>query len=61
VDEKSPYATTLAALEDSVRVDVADMVEEQAVSSPHGYVEPAELDRQRLLGPTGAGRLSTGA
>jgi hypothetical protein len=36
------------------------MIEAQAVSSLHEYVDPAELDRNRLLSPTGDGRLSTG-
>jgi len=49
---------SLADLERETRVDPKDMVEEQAVSGPHVYVDPAELDRQRLLSPTGDGRLT---
>lgn len=58
--ETSKYAKSLSDLEDGVRVDPKDMVEEQAVSGPHVYVDPADLDRNRLLSPTGDGRLAAG-
>ena len=54
----SKHVKSLADLERETRVDPKDMVEEQAVSGPHVYVDPAELDRQRLLSPTGDGRLT---
>ncbi len=56
----SKYAKSLSDLEHETRVDPMDMVEEQAVSGPHVYVEPADLDRIRLLSPTGDGRLAPG-
>jgi hypothetical protein len=56
--EPSKYATSLSDLEHETRVDPKDMVEEQAVSGPHVYVEPGDLDRSRLLSPTGDGRLA---
>ena len=58
--EHNRYATSLGALESSTRVAPEDMVEEQPASAPHVYVEPAELDRRRLLSPTGDGRLTPG-
>ena len=42
VTEQSNYAVSLADLEKSVRVTPEDMVETQAVSSLHEYVDPAE-------------------
>lgn len=60
VTEPSKYAKTLSDLEHEARVDAKDMVEEQTVSRPHVYVEPADLDRSRLLSPTGDGRLTPG-
>ena len=56
----SKHVKSLADLERETRVDPKDMVEEQAVSGPHVYVDPAELDRLRLLSPTGDGRLTPG-
>ena len=58
--EASKYAKSLSDLEGEVRVDPKDMVEEQAVSDPHVYVDPSDLDRSRLLSPTGDGRLAPG-
>ncbi len=58
--ETSKYAKSLSDLEHETRVDPKDMVEEQAASGPYGYVEPADLDRSRLLSPTGDGRLAAG-
>jgi hypothetical protein len=60
VSESSKYAKSLSDLERETRVDPEDMVEEQAVSGPRVYVDPADLDRQRLLSPTGDGRLTPG-
>lgn len=60
MDKKSKYAKALSDLELETRVDPKDMVEEQAISSPHVYVEPGDLDRSRLLSPTGDGRLAPG-
>jgi hypothetical protein len=60
VAEQSNYAVSLTELEKTVHVASEDMIEAQAVSSLHEYVDPAELDRNRLLSPTGDGRLSTG-
>ncbi len=51
---------SLTDLEKTVHVAPEDMIEAQAVSSLHEYVHPAELDRNRLLSPTGDGRLRTG-
>ncbi|HET8970061.1 MAG TPA: hypothetical protein VFN19_03295 [Candidatus Nanopelagicales bacterium] len=58
--ETSRYAKSLSELEHEAHVDPKDMVEEQSVSGPLVYVEPADLDRLRLLSPTGDGRLSPG-
>jgi hypothetical protein len=58
--ETSKYTKSLSDLEDEPRVDPKDMVEEHAVSSPHVYIDPADLDRSRLLSPTGDGRLAPG-
>jgi hypothetical protein len=60
VSALSRYTTSLADLEAGTRVDPEDMVEEQPASAPHVYVAPAELDRTRLLSPTGDGRLTPG-
>lgn len=60
VNKASKYVKSLFDLERETRVDAKDMVEEQAVSRPHVYVEPADLDRSRLLSPTGDGRLAPG-
>ena len=56
----SKYAKRLSDLEHETRVDPKEMLEEQAVSGPRVYVEPADLDRSRLLSPTGDGRLAPG-
>ena len=58
--EPTKYEKSLSDLEREARVDPADMVEEQAASAPHVYVDPADLDRSRLLSPTGDGRLTPG-
>ena len=55
------YTKSISDLEAETRVDLEDMVEAQAVSSPHVYVDPAESDRARLLSPTGDGRLTPGS
>lgn len=60
MNDISKYAKFLSDLEDEVRVDPKDMIEEQAVSGPHVYIDPANLDRNRLLSPTGDGRLTPG-
>lgn len=60
MSETSKYAKSISDLEDETRVDPMDMVEEQAVSGPHVCVDPADLDRSRLLSPTGDGRLTPG-
>lgn len=51
------YAKSLEDLERGVHVPVEDQVTEQPVDGPHDAMEPEELDRLRLLGVTGAGRL----
>jgi hypothetical protein len=56
--EPGKRVKSLADLERETRVAPEDMVEEQSVSPPPVYVDPAELDRQRLLSPTGDGRLN---
>jgi len=51
------YSVTLAELEGSAHVPVDQQVSEQAEPPPPAPIAPEELDRQRLLGITGAGRL----
>ncbi len=51
------YARTLADLERSVHMPWDQQVAEQAEPPSPGPIAPEELDRQRLLGITGAGRL----
>jgi hypothetical protein len=51
------YAMKLADLEKSAHVPVEEQVTEQAEPPPPSPLEPEELDRQRLLGISGAGRL----
>ncbi len=60
VAEQSNYAVALTDLEKAVHVAREDTIEVQAVSSLHEYVDAVELDRNRLLSPTGDGRLTTG-
>ena len=57
VAHKRDYAVTLAELEAGSRVAAEDMVTEQAEPPPPDALAPEELDRLRLLGITGAGRL----
>jgi hypothetical protein len=57
VAEANRYAKSLEELERGVRVPVEEQVTEQPVETPHDAMEPEELDRLRLLGITGAGRL----
>ena len=47
----SKYAKSLSDLEHETRVDPKDMVEEQTVSGPPVYVEPADLDRSSVAEP----------
>ena len=59
--EPGRFTRSVADLERETRVDPKDMVELQDVSGPpHVYVEPGDLDRNRLFSPTGDGRLSSG-
>lgn len=55
--KKGRYDVTLAELEGSAHVPADQLVEEQDVTPPHDVLAPEELDRQRLLGITAAGRL----
>ena len=57
---RSRYAGSLADLENSVHVPVDAQVSEQAEAPADSPISAAELDRQRLLGITGAGRLNVG-
>ncbi len=54
--EPNPYAGTLDDLERSVRVPLEEQSTAQAEPPAEGPLSEAELDRQRLLGITGAGR-----
>jgi hypothetical protein len=56
-EQPNEYATSLADLERSARVPFDHQVTEQAEPPSPGPLPPEELDRQRLLGITGAGRL----
>lgn len=58
--EPNLYAISLTALERSAHVPVEEQISEQAEPASPAPVSPAELDRQRLLGITGAGRLRLG-
>lgn len=51
------YGQPIEALERSARVPPEQWVAEEDVSPPRTYVDPEDLDRMRLLGPTGAGSL----
>ena len=55
---KSRYAKSLEDLERGVHVPVEDQVVTQPTDSPHEAMDPEDLDRLRLLGTTGAGRLN---
>ena len=57
---RSKYAGSLADLENSVHVPADAQVSEQAEPPAEAPISAAELDRQRLLGITGAGRLNVG-
>jgi hypothetical protein len=56
-EPRSRYAGTLADLEGSVHVPVEAQVSELAEAPAEAPISAEELDRQRLLGITGAGRL----
>lgn len=51
------YSISLSELERAVHVPLDEQVTEQAEPPPPAPMPPEELDRQRLLGITGAGRL----
>jgi hypothetical protein len=51
------YAVTLADLQRGVHVPTEEQVTEQSEPPPAPPISDEELDRQRLLGSTGAGRL----
>ena len=51
------YAVPAGDLEKSAHVAQEDMVTEQGEPPPPAPLSDEELDRQRLLGVTGAGRL----
>ncbi len=51
------YSVSLSELERTVRVPVDEQVFERAEPPPPAPISAEELDRQRLLGITGAGRL----
>ncbi|MDT7573228.1 MAG: hypothetical protein QOE05_3402 [Actinomycetota bacterium] len=53
----SKYDVSIADLEKSAHVPVDEQVTEQAEPPPPGPLSPEELDRQRLLGISAAGRL----
>ena len=55
--EPSTYAVPVSELEKSAHVDQDDMVTEQGEPPPPAPLSAEELDRQRLLGITAAGRL----
>ncbi len=55
--DRPDYAVSLAELEATARVAAEDMVSEQAEPPNPDALAPEELDRLRLLGITGAGRL----
>ena len=57
-EPRSRYGGSLADLEDSVHVPVEAQVSEQAEPPAEAPISAEELDRQRLLGITGAGRLN---
>lgn len=51
------YSISLSELEQDVHVPLDQQVTEQAEPPPPAPIPPEELDRLRLLGITGAGRL----
>ena len=51
------YRQSLDDLEHGVRVPREQQSEAQDADPPREYMEPEDLDRLRLLSPTGAGRL----
>jgi len=55
--DMSKYAMTLEGLERSAHVPADLQTTAQGEPPPPGPISPEELDRQRLLGITGAGRL----
>jgi hypothetical protein len=57
---RSRYGGSLADLENSVHVPADAQASEQAEAPAEAPISAAELDRQRLLGITGAGRLNVG-
>ena len=59
--KQSKYAKSLSELEREVHVDPEDMIEERPTEVPPVYVDPVTADRNRLLGPTGDGRLNPGS
>lgn len=56
-DDASRYSIALSELEHGVHVPVEEQGTEQAEPPPRAPIAPEELDRQRLLGITGAGHL----
>jgi hypothetical protein len=56
----SKYEVSIGDLEKAAHVPIDEQVTEQAEPPPTGPLSPEELDRQRLLGITGAGRLRVG-
>lgn len=52
-----PYAVPLAELESSAHVPLDQQVQAQPEAPAEPPIAPEDLDRARLLGPTGAGRL----
>ena len=57
-EPRSRFGGSLADLEDSVHVPVEAQVSEQAAAPAEAPFSAEELDRRRLLGITGAGRLN---
>lgn len=60
MEQENRYRRPLADLEQETRVAAEDLTETQPASDVPGYVDPAELDRARLLSPTGNGRWTPG-
>lgn len=55
--DNTPYAVPIDALEKSAHVPLGEQVTEQGEPPPPPPIGTDEVDRQRLLGITGAGRL----
>jgi hypothetical protein len=55
--ESSRYSVPLSELEHDVHVPVEDQISELAEPPPPGPFSKQDVDRQLLLGVTGAGRL----